>query len=416
MAFDRSKFKATQVATLKEQEAANKTANNNSDNDGRVPFHKIEEGTSKWRIMPAHPDSKSFMQPKQVHWLPQEVTYTKDGKEITEIKRRPIFNSRTHAGTSKDIIEEYINFVTKMVYEEVQDQDERKKRLFNLTDWKVGVRGRTTWIVYAQKIEGKAKTLGRLELPGLIKDKMNELAITEDQSDAVIQTDPFTDPDTGKAILITYDKTQKEPAKKYAATLEWRGDYKLTDGELEELMGADSLESIYKNSYKRKDFERALDGLRIFDEENGYNAFGHDDWLDICEHMDKMYPEEEEGTEKAPKTSKAPQSTAKGVEDVDYEEEEEDAAHTPDTSSKGDLPWEDQLDTLNREALKTFIKDKGLSIKVLQKYTDDDLRDLIREEMAGAEEDEEEAEEPATEAPAAGSGSRLAAMRAKLGK
>lgn len=419
MAFDRSKFKATDVSTLQQQEDANKTPRT-TNQDGRVSFHQIPEGTSKWRIMPAHPDCKSFMAAKQVHWLPQEITYEKNGKEVTEIKRRPLFNSRTHGSTSKDIIEEYISFVMKQVYDEIQDPEERKNRLFNLTNWKVGVRGRVTWIVYAQKIEGNAKTLGRLELPGLVKDKMNELAITEDQSDDVIQTDPFTDPDTGKAILITYDKSQKEPVKKYATTLEWRGNYTLTDEKLEELMEADSLEKIYKNSYKRKDFEKALEGLRIFDEDNGYNAFAHDEWLDICELMDKMYPEDEEEvqepTPKQTKTTTPKQTKATTVKStvVEYDEEEEEDDNEPqleDTSSTGDLPWEDKFDAMDRDRLRAYIKENGLSVMVLKKYSDEDLRGLIREEVS-----ESDTTKKAVESTSVGGSakSRLASMKNRL--
>lgn len=420
MAFDRSKFKATAISTLKEQEAENKSANMNNAQDGKIPFHQIPEGTSKWRIMPAHPECKSYMAAKQVHWLPQEVTYEKDGKEVTEIKRRPIFNSRTHGNTSKDIVEEYIAFVTKLVYDEVQDPEERKKKLFNLTDWKTGVKGRLTWITYAQRIEGNARTLGRLELPSLVKDKMNELAITDDTSDDVIQTDPFTDPDTGKAILITYDKSQKEPAKKYGATLEWRGNYSLNDEELEAFMEADTLESIYKESYKRKDFEKALAGLRIFDEDNRYNAFGHDEWLDICEQIDKFYPEndeaeeEEKPTPKSTKTTKTAHVAKEVVAEVS-------------TKKGGDLPWEDEYDDMDRAALKTFITENELDIRVLPKYSDDQIRDMIREEMENATnpqrqvvdeiEEAEEAEEVEAAPAASGSASdRVAAMKARLGK
>jgi hypothetical protein len=395
MGFDRSQFKATQVSTLKEQEKQNASPRVNN-MDGRVPFHTFQEGTSKWRIMPSHPGAKSFMAAKQVHWLPQEVKYQKDGKDIVEIKRRPVFNSITHAGTSKDIVQEYITFVTKRIYDATQDPEDRKQKLHNLTNWKVGVKGRTTWIVYAQLIEGKSRTLGRLELPGLVKDKMNELAITEDQSDDVIQTDPFTHPDTGKAILITYDRSQKDPSKKYSCNLEWRGDYSLSDNELEELMNADSLEDIYKDSYKRSDFEKALNGLRIFDEESGYNAFADDHWLDICENLDSMYPEDED-EEDAPKPAKSEVKKQVATSNEEEEEEEEDNAG---------LPWS-ELDELDRDGLKQYIKNKNLSIRVLKKYSDDDLREMI-----GEAEDEPQSHE---ESPSPASGTdRLADMKARL--
>jgi hypothetical protein len=427
MAFDRSKFKATEVATLKQQESENQTPRGGADNDGRVSFHKIPEGQSKWRIMPAHPDAKSFMYPKQVSWLPQEVTYTKDGKEITEIQRRPLFNSRTHGGTPKDIIEEYIKFVEKIVYDECQDPEERKTRLFNLTNWKVGVRGRITWIVYALKIEGNTKTLGRLELPGMVKDTMNTLAITEDQSNDVIQTDPFSDPDLGKAIIIVYNKAEKDPSKKYTATLEWRGDYTLTDQELEDLIAADSLETIYQNCYKRKDFEKALNGLRIFDEENGYHAFAHDEWLDICTVIDAYYPEDAEEDEDEAPTKAAPAKAApvkvakaapakKVAEPIVEEYEEEEDMSSPVATAPvvvDKLPWEDDFDNMDRAALKAFIMENELDIQVLPKYSDDEVRDFIRQEMEIATAPSESAEPPKA---APSTGSRMADMKAKLAK
>ena len=403
MVFDRNKFKATKVSVLKEQ-ASQMNKSNRANEDGRVPFHTITEGTTKWRIFPAHPDQASFMVPKQVHWLPQEVSYKKDGKDVTEIKRRPVFNSKTHAGVSKDIVEEYINFVTKMVFDEVQDPELRKQKLFKLTDWRSGLRGRTTWIVYAAKVEGSAMTLGRLELPGLVKDKMNELSIQDDTSDSVIQTDPFTDPDSGKALLIIYDKSQKEPVKKYSASLEWRGDYKLTDQQLEEFINVDSLDKVYKNSYKRKDFEKALAGLKIFDEDSEYNVFAHDSWLDICEEMDKMFPDESD-TSIPPTTIESKPKVEEVKRDLPpdfYSDEDEDEEDIPAPSSLN-------LEEMSRDDLKHYIKDKGLRIRVLKKYTDQDIVDLIvREEALLNEEDDEE--EMETTAP----NDRLQAMRAKM--
>ena len=423
MTFDRSKFKATEVSVLKQQDQQTSNRNNFND-DSRVPFHQIKEGQTKWRIYPAHPEQSSYMVPKQVHWLPQEVTYKKDGKDITEIKRRPVFNAKTHAGTSRDIIEEYIRFVEKMVYDEVQDPEERKTRLFKLTNWREGVRGRTTWIVYAAKVEGNAMTLGRLELSGLVKDKMNELSIQDDNAMDVIQTDPFTHPDTGKALLINYDKSQREPVKKYGATLEWRGNYSLTDEQLQAYSKLDNLDKIYKNSYKRKDFEKALNGLKIFDEDSGYNAFAHDGWLDVCEELDKMFVDEplapEVKTEEPEVTAPEPNFTAKNnpinitpVSDRDLPAE----FYTDEDEVEDEVPNEHKdLNQMNRDELKYYIKDKGLRIRVLKKYSDEDLVGLIKtEEKLLNEEEEVEAEVPSVAANGSDAKSRLAKMKEKMG-
>lgn len=75
------------------------------------------------------------------------------------------------------------------------------------------------------------------------------------------------------------------------------------------------------------------------------------------------------------------------AEEAEEEEEEEDAE-------------EDKLASMDRTALKAYIKDNGLDIKVKKSWSDDDIREQIRNAECPVAEAEEEPEEEPTPAPA----------------
>lgn len=73
--------------------------------------------------------------------------------------------------------------------------------------------------------------------------------------------------------------------------------------------------------------------------------------------------------------------------------EEEDVAEAEDAE-------EDPLASMDRTALKAYIKDNGLDIKVKKSWSDDDIREQIRNAECPVAETEEETEEETTPAPA----------------
>lgn len=94
-----------------------------------------------------------------------------------------------------------------------------------------------------------------------------------------------------------------------------------------------SLEEIYKDSYRAKDFEMALDGLKRFDEENNYDIFSDDEFLNEIEEMAAMLPDdsqpeedkktpfdEDEDEEEKPKKKTVAKKPAKKEEPGDEEE------------------------------------------------------------------------------------------------
>lgn len=371
MTVDRKKFKATPMNAIKKQEeefekVAPKPQQQNKSFAGWLT---VTKGTNKFRIMPAHKDSTTFIYPRTTSWIPKEVE-VEDGKggKKTEIKRGPIFNARVHSSAGgKDIIEEYVRIATEQLTEQIKDEAKLAKELSKLTYWETGLLPKSDWICYAQKYENGKKEMGLLALSYSLKEQLNTLSAVED-SEQPIATDPFTDPDDGKAIIITKNvevtktkggKTQERT--KYTVAIEFRGDYALTDEELIELDGFASLQELYVNSYTKKDYEVALKGLQIFDEENDFYVFNNPDFVDVMNELADLYPEKKSN-------------------DAESEVEEKEV----------------DLDSMDRAQIKAFVKEKGLHVPFRAGLTEEEMRDMVREvlneneEISSAEEQLEE--------------------------
>lgn len=295
MAFNRNQFKATQASALKEQE---QSVNDMLYQKNRK-YLRIEDGTNKIRFFPAHPGTSNFIYPKVVSWIPILVEKKDDkGNVIKEIMKKPIFNSRVHGKTKKDLVEEYLKFVTLRITEEIQDETERNKKLFPVNNFKgkYNLTNRSSWVAYVKKVNGdNSSDFGLIELTVGIKSQMNTIANINDE-DAPIAVDPFSHPDNGKQLKIYKNPKAEDKKKIYTCTLLWQPEYDspLSDKELEEFMKFDSLESLFVNSFKRSDFEKQLEGLQIIDQECNFNIFSDDAWLDIVEEINGYYPEEAE--------------------------------------------------------------------------------------------------------------------------
>lgn len=377
MAFDRNRWKGASTSVNKElSEKTEKMTKSSGGSSDRPGFHTIEDGTNVFRICPPHnPDEPSF-QPKCTTWLEIEVNETdKDGKETGKkiLKKRPIFNSRVHGGTPKDLVEEYINFVYKSIYDQTQDKDERSKKLAPISGWRgkdgkwnSGIRYSTSYIFYAFK----NNKLARLELMKGDKDRMEELNISEDAEDPIV-TDVFSDPNEGVSLIIDRKKDDKNKyynvvakrefnPKKFKTWDEFMASERLTDEQLMELDKAESLKTLYQNAFKRSDFEKQLEGLRIFDEKNKFQVFENDEFLDIVQEIDGYYPEDGE---------------------TKFGDEVEDVDEKPNLKSEkaGSGKPKGKFDNFDRGELKLYIKEKGLPIIVKTSMTDDVLRQLITE-------------------------------------
>lgn len=427
----RDKYKATDTSILKkkkEEEDANLSSGRGSD------FLTVEDGLNKFRIFPKHEGEEAFSILRNYHW----VSYEKDG----EIKRTNVPDSRTHAGTEKDIIDEYIKLARLTL--DASDADDAKK-LKDMVSFPNGLHMSTTWLAYANKIIGKDKApqFGLLELKKTVRDGMNELSIIEDESEA-IEMDPFTDPDEGLPLLITYNSKAKKAADYYLVQLS-KKPVPLTEEELERFDKIQPLSKINLLQYTIVQFETAVEGLRIYDEENEIGIFEGEVFQDIIEEVKGQYDqsagrdaEEETKTTKktVAKTTTKPttKTTKKVVVEADEEDEETPFVEDEETEEEPEEAVEaDEYEEMDRESLKRAIKALDPEAKFMKSESDDDFRVRVRELAAGGdegEEGEEEAEEveapktakkaaaPVKTATAATGGAKLslADIKAKLNK
>lgn len=309
--FDRSKFKATPLNKLEEQDKE-QSEKRNFGFDG-VKFLSCETGDNLIRIYPCHPDGpgESFAEPKTVNFLEVRVPKKENGKVIDgefETKNKPIFNAKVHGNYEKDLVEEYISFAKTVVipelYPEKKDRDLAWNKVIGYKSgnkFVPGIKPIDTWCMYAEKYGGKNSGFGILEVKRSVVNKLREEAAKLIGSDQTVMPDPYTDPDEGVRAIITYNPDEELIENYYKVRLEMKKEglnfslvpTPLSDEELESFMKLDSLHKKYRNAYKRSDFEYQLEGLKRFDEKIGLQVFAYDAWLDICEEISNMIPEDE---------------------------------------------------------------------------------------------------------------------------
>lgn len=432
MAIDRSKFKASSVSKMQEKDGQLGDMMGRKSN--RAGMLDITTGKNIFRIYPGHPeesmnddDQPGFSQPSVKTFLPMMVDEKdKEGKLTGQKKEssRPVFNSRVHGSTPKDLVEEYIKFARKIAeqkWPDAADKDTKQKYLDkvygkysdNPAQRQMGINYKTAHVMYADKIVGETRTFGRLEVKDSVKVNMNAIAATEAEGEAM-GIDPFTDLDDGRAIVIIYDKTAKPATNVYKTNLDSDIDkatkmakfYPIDDERLEEFGKQPTLLSMYVKVFTRKDFELQMEGLQFFDKKHNMGIFEKDEWLDVVEEIDTYYPETKDGKE----TKAAPIAKAAKVE-VEEEDEEIDEAE-----AEGD-----EFSAMSRIQLKTYIAKNQLGIVIKPSFSENAIRDLIRESIGVETEEVEEVEEindldetfkeePKTEVRAT---SRLAGLRKK---
>lgn len=409
---NRSNFTATKMSSLKEQEAQAKQMQRRGNFADFKPIWKLDDGKHIIRIYPAHPNTESYIYLYCQSWLPRLMpkkddknnVIKKKGREIYEVKRMPVFNARVHGNTEIDIIEFYINLIETKLKDINPDKSDEILKL--ATDYRNGMSPSVQWIMYAAEVANGAKgPMFTFAINDGHRKRLNQIAMTE-SGDEEIEVDPFSDVDEGRAIVVTIDK-KADNKDKYQIDIDSSFDrksqkinlYPFTDKELEEFLKFDSLESRFKDSYTKRDFELAIEGLRIFDEENDVGVIEMPEFLEMATELEAQYPD--------PKKSEGS--------DNDEESEEEEDEEEPD---------EVDLEDMNRKELKAYIKENNIPIIVKAAMTDDYIREIIQEHATGKSDlpwDKEESDEiPANEVvedkpkKTTGAVDRLAAMKAKM--
>lgn len=398
----RSQFKATSIKSL--QKAVDKDnamvgANNNE-------YINLEDGkTTKLRIFPAHPGEENFYVSRKCYWLP----FVDDEGEP---RRGTVLDSIVHGGTSMDIIQEYVRFAKK----KYGSDNEKMELLVGTGMNSKSLNPQYSWLCYAAIVkEGENLSPKIWEFKKMVRDMLNKLAFSEDE-DEPIEVDPFTDPDEGTPVLVKYTKkpNRKRGEQYYEVSLAKKS-RAITDEELEAFAKIKPLTEIIPK-YSMRDFDRALEGLQNFDEENDFKLFDDDDWLEIVEQVKSQYEEDEqeEGKKKVVnKTSKKKKEKEEEDESDDNNEDtndedtddedtnEEDAEDTNEEDAD-----EDEFSEMDRTSLKRYIKKNGLEIVVRKTMSDDDIREAIREaikadnaEETDSDEDEDEDDEDEDDKP-----------------
>lgn len=382
----RSQLRATSIKKLKEQvERDDQMVGAYASNE----YLNLEDGkTLKIRIFPAHPGEENFYVAKKCYWL---SIAGNDG----DMKRTQVLDSRTHGGTKMDLIDEYVKWAKKKWAKD----SEKLEALVGTGMQSNSLNPQYTWLCYADRMNGDDPLKAKVwEFKKMVRDLLNRLAFSEDDDEA-IEIDPFTDPDEGLPVMVTY---RKQPNKKkgenyYEVSFPKKSTARpLTDEEIEYFMSLRPLSEILPK-YGMRDFERALEGLQNFDEENEIGLFDDDDWVEHVEEIKAQYDGEDDDDEDAKETKSTKKTVVKkpAKKTVEPEpEEEEETAEEDDDEEEDDGEEEetegDEFDKMSRDELKKYIRENGLEIPIKKSMDEEAFRTAIREALAKAEDAEEE--------------------------
>lgn len=324
MGYDRSKFRGAKLSTV--QEVSKEAAKHNRFS-GRVNFHTLEDGQNWFRIAPAHDPDDSPYVVQRTAMLECETDKWEDGEAVgKEIRKKKIFIATQH-GTDidRDPIELYIDYVYNLA--DGKSKDERQKFLYPITGWRAngkwnpGIRPDTKHVCYAWD---KQKNLGRLELNPAWVRQMEKVSL-EESDDNTLAIDIFSCPDEGFPLQINKGKDDNGKTE-YTISADrpkrgesWEDFYervRVSDAELAELDTKDPLKKFLIGVYTERDFNFAIDGLRRFDEKNGYGVFDDDEFLAALDEIHKQVPAYEDKTNDKDVDKMFPENTNTGTIDT----------------------------------------------------------------------------------------------------
>jgi hypothetical protein len=425
----RDKYKATPVKALKKSI----TEEDAEFSSGRGQFVQLTDGKNRIRFFPSHKANERFYTLRAFYWVKNYA----DDDSGDEMYNRTVLSARFHYPNAKwDLIDEYIVAARSFIESNGDfEPDEKAAKLEVITNWKTGLQLSRSWVAYCLKISGDKREFGLIEMNKTIRDKINSEVLLEDE-DEPITTDPFTDPDNGKVVIINVDKSKSKADQKY--TIKVSGVNPLEDEELETFDSAKPLGDLFH--YTAKDWDSGLEGIKIFDDANDIGLFADSDWLEHVEEIKAQFnfggsskksaakKDDDDDEDDAKPTKKAvpappakkatapPPATKKQAPPIEEDEEPEDEEPEVDSHLQGD-----EFDAMNREDLKAWIAEKHTTsdsaaevLRVKKSMEDEDIRVMIREflESEGAtqpdEDDEEETPPPAKKAPAAPAGGKVA--------
>lgn len=418
----RSKLRPVQVQSMEEQDKELDQQLGRSGYTENSERLTIENGRNVFRIYPPHePEDENgrpnpFAEPKVIVYVPGmvydrdssgEVKKNSEGKPIYKEGLKPVFNAKVHGKKDKfgnplteDLVEEF-NRIANERAKEITDENKRKEYLLPIfgrysSDSSKRVNGtiyRQTWEMYCDKhkADGTFK-FGTLEIGKAVKNRINKIAAIEAANEP-LGTDPFTDIDEGRAIVIVYNKDAEKPEDYYTTEIDnstvveiVQGrsvkvlkNYPLSDDQIENFFKKDPLAKIYRNVFTRRDFDLQLAGLTMIDRKNKMGIVDSPEFQRIAEHIASFYPEEEtkKNEYQLPVITTPPVS-----EETKVSTSPTPLQDTPTSEQEGDL-----FDGMSRQDMKDFCKDNSTGILVLpeSKQSDEQLRSLLRQWLASRE-------------------------------
>lgn len=328
MQFDRSKFKKTSIEEITVVEKkVNATMGSQG---GYTQFISPVEGENIFRILPSV-KGICYAPLKTSKLKVEKINYDENGKKVgTEIKESNVFCADVHGPNllkGKDPIVTYISYVQKKAEEEIQDAKEREKYLFPINggyvkgSWVFGIAPMLAYVAYV--VPSDSNEIRKLQLRPAWLKRMKEISIEQSEDDT-LSLDVFSGVDDGYPLRIVVGKDSKGKKKTYTLSAvtpkksqsweEFFEENAISDEILEELSELTPLSDMYIDSYGVKDFKMALDGLKRFDEEIGYDIFADDAFLNELDEMASMLPEDEtEDPDEEDETPKRRPATSKPV-------------------------------------------------------------------------------------------------------
>ena len=129
MSFDRSKYKAKPMSSIKDVEKEAQKKRPTKRNEGYV---NIEDGDNIIRIFPPHPDGggSAYMVPFGYTWQQIKKQKYQNGEPVEgefEIKPKKVFNAKVHGNYPEDLVDAYFSYVYANCVSPIQDKEENKK-------------------------------------------------------------------------------------------------------------------------------------------------------------------------------------------------------------------------------------------------------------------------------------------------
>ena len=157
-------------------------------------------------------------------------------------------------------------------------------------------------------------------------------------------------------------------------------------------MNAETAKRVKALGINAKDEETAREKLLGILNDNGIEGMEDEDTATLIE-IAESFVEDGASAAEVPDETKSEDAEAEALADEADAEDETESEDEEDSETEN----EDKLASMDRTALKAYIKENGLEVKVKKSWSDDDIRDAIRTAEADAKAEEES---HAEEAPA----------------